>query len=847
MDLGTRPTSGFPPYEAPSDSSAHDTPRPAPVFYAIDSRRVTLRECWRGSPLQRGARRALKLLRIKLPSATDDPSVESLLPFEVDAGDVPGVIVQRCSILLNQLKALGFHSPIWHVIQDDVHQVKTYMATLVGDSGRVWARVHHRVWSVRTPPRTNLFCELVSEIGDGSFLWSLSVRPDLAAPRSCTVLRDVGATPSKLLARHLSELRLTGIEKVTLVDSPDALRSAVERHHAVVRDFHLARRVFVPLTADERANAAAFRSSVTTAQETGSRYPEILAEIDRLQRRKGSPMNGFLLLLASVALFVGAGVGDPAGQKFPKSFLAILVGVLFVHEIGHWIAMRAFGYRNLKMFFIPFFGAAVSGRHYNVPGWKKVIVSLMGPLPGIVLGVALGAAGVALHHELLIQISLVAVLLNGFNLLPILPLDGGWVVQAIFFSRHHLLELMFRVAAIGALIVLAAATKDKFLPYLGIAMAVALPTMYKLARITSALRKERLPAASADGQSVPPATAEAIVERLKAAFPKKLSNKVAAQHTLTIFENLNARPPGVLASLGFATLQFGAIAASAVAATLIFVGGRAAMTPKLDASTIAVVRTPGDSALAMPRNVLVATFPKPDRMPAAIGALQRLTLPAMGVERIGQTLLVSLPFEDVDGLRAAQTTLEGGDAKLFVATPEEPARLQLACTATSAAAGKAIEQELDPYLRGAGLALLPPWQPGAAWPAEEGARYARVRTSYLRASKALAGAYRAPELTAFVGRMIAASKARDTVLTARLDSERTEVLATLRRERIAALRDSVGMDTAVVAAFALIESEPDTATASARRSELLAPLLGQLPLVDGHPVPGSAGGRCPGS
>ena len=39
--------------------------------------------------------------------------------------------------------------------------------------------------------------------------------------------------------------------------------------------------------------------------------------------------------------------------------LAILVGVLFVHELGHWVAMRVFGYRNLKMFFIPFFGAGL--------------------------------------------------------------------------------------------------------------------------------------------------------------------------------------------------------------------------------------------------------------------------------------------------------------------------------------------------------------------------------------------------------------------------------------------------------------------------------------------------------
>ena len=38
--------------------------------------------------------------------------------------------------------------------------------------------------------------------------------------------------------------------------------------------------------------------------------------------------------------------------------------------------MRAFKYRNVQMFFIPFFGAAVTGRNFSVAGYKKAIVSL---------------------------------------------------------------------------------------------------------------------------------------------------------------------------------------------------------------------------------------------------------------------------------------------------------------------------------------------------------------------------------------------------------------------------------------------------------------------------------------
>ena len=41
------------------------------------------------------------------------------------------------------------------------------------------------------------------------------------------------------------------------------------------------------------------------------------------------------------------------------------------------------------MFFIPLFGAAVSGKSINISNAKKAIVSLAGPLPGIILGIVL--------------------------------------------------------------------------------------------------------------------------------------------------------------------------------------------------------------------------------------------------------------------------------------------------------------------------------------------------------------------------------------------------------------------------------------------------------------------------
>lgn len=119
--------------------------------------------------------------------------------------------------------------------------------------------------------------------------------------------------------------------------------------------------------------------------------------------------------------------------------IAVVVGVLVFHEAGHFVAMRVFGYENLKVFFIPFLGAAVSGRASKPGGWRAGVVSLAGPVPGLLLGIAL--VPFAPPGSLMRVVVVTLVYLNGINLLPFLPLDGGRLLNLVIFSRHRLLEL----------------------------------------------------------------------------------------------------------------------------------------------------------------------------------------------------------------------------------------------------------------------------------------------------------------------------------------------------------------------------------------------------------------------
>jgi Zn-dependent protease len=119
--------------------------------------------------------------------------------------------------------------------------------------------------------------------------------------------------------------------------------------------------------------------------------------------------------------------------------IAALVVVLLVHEGGHLLAMRVFGYENLDVLFIPGLGAAARGRKLHTTATERAMVSLMGPLPGLLF--AFGATFfMPLEGELMSKLLLFALLINGFNLLPMMPLDGGRYFDEFLFARWPLLR-----------------------------------------------------------------------------------------------------------------------------------------------------------------------------------------------------------------------------------------------------------------------------------------------------------------------------------------------------------------------------------------------------------------------
>lgn len=97
------------------------------MFYKIDSTRFSFREYWwnNRSPLVLVAW-LIKLLHILLPCSSDDPTVDSLLPFEVGLEVFPEAVRERLQPLTDELAACGFQSPIYYAIDDNLHSTKIY-------------------------------------------------------------------------------------------------------------------------------------------------------------------------------------------------------------------------------------------------------------------------------------------------------------------------------------------------------------------------------------------------------------------------------------------------------------------------------------------------------------------------------------------------------------------------------------------------------------------------------------------------------------------------------------------------------------------------------------------------
>ncbi|MCF8423663.1 MAG: site-2 protease family protein [Bacteroidia bacterium] len=173
-------------------------------------------------------------------------------------------------------------------------------------------------------------------------------------------------------------------------------------------------------------------------------------------------------------------------------YIAAVLVVLMIHEMGHFFAMKAFNYSNVKLFVLPMLGAYVTGKKSIISQRQMSIVILAGPLPGIVIGFCLLMSTIFYPNERLEMLGNIFFVLNLFNLLPFMPLDGGRLLETLFINHNHTIRVIFTILSIIVLAGLSIATKSIIFLIIPVSMVFDLIMEIKNQKIRDYLAQENI-------------------------------------------------------------------------------------------------------------------------------------------------------------------------------------------------------------------------------------------------------------------------------------------------------------------------------------------------------------------
>ncbi|HYS10206.1 MAG TPA: site-2 protease family protein [Myxococcales bacterium] len=404
---------------------------------------------------------------------------------------------------------------------------------------------------------------------------------------------------------------------------------------------------------------------------------------------------------------------------------AIVAGVILFHELGHYLAMRAFGYQDTTIFFIPFLGGAAAGRKADATLGQQIMVLLAGPLPGLIAAgvAALLGAGKVPH----LNVALWALIsINLFNLLPILPLDGGRIVHALLFARNAWLDVALRTIGVALFALLAISSSNPVLLGLTFVIALGIPHGFRLAALRHGFNQALIKTPAESRVSL---FFHMLHEKGRGALPCATKMQLARG---VLLESSSVATPR-FASICFWFIGYlGSLLAGGLAAVaVVTVGGRAgpprATTPHwmpLAPLACPASSLPSRSAQASLRTTQVTSIAVFDEAAAAVEAkqaIQRAIQPAHAAS-LGIVLFLGSPLERSDqtyerssaerSARMAQMdrmVLERGGAVTQLGGGSG-AMLAIQCTARSVAEARGVEDDLSDYFAaGLTLDIRPPW------------------------------------------------------------------------------------------------------------------------------------------
>jgi Zn-dependent protease len=295
---------------------------------------------------------------------------------------------------------------------------------------------------------------------------------------------------------------------------------------------------------------------------------QVKIELQKTANSRRRSLQNIWTLVVTLVLFLGLGLLQQS-----LSGILIVIVVLLIHETGHFIGMKMFGYRDVQMFFIPFFGAAVLGSEKNASSMQKAIVCLLGPIPGLVLGIASAILFFKTKDELYSSAASSFLFINGFNLLPFHPLDGGRFLDCVLLSRNPQIEITSKVITGLALAGIALALRDAFLSSFAVFALFSLKGTSLAANTARQVRARSQPSDLSEEQ-VPESQLRYIINELRTKpGAQKNDAKVIARHVRDIWQRARTSSPSFSATLGILAVYI-PFALIGILAPLVFEAGK---------------------------------------------------------------------------------------------------------------------------------------------------------------------------------------------------------------------------------------------------------------------------------
>jgi Zn-dependent protease len=171
----------------------------------------------------------------------------------------------------------------------------------------------------------------------------------------------------------------------------------------------------------------------------------------------------FLVFLAWVGLSGFLRTGTVGAAVDGVGFLLAVFAVVLLHELGHALVARRFGFATRDITLLPIGGVARLERMPEDP-LQEVLVALAGPAVNVVLALAF-FVGFHVQHPrgsvlvstelpleaapLLARLFWVNTSLAVFNLLPAFPMDGGRILRAALAWRGDFVKATRQAATFG--------------------------------------------------------------------------------------------------------------------------------------------------------------------------------------------------------------------------------------------------------------------------------------------------------------------------------------------------------------------------------------------------------------